>query len=174
MADNIDVTPGSGATVAADEVTDGTLGVIKVQYVKVMDGTINSTNKLLVGSNGAQAVMLATDGISSAGVLLTPKRAFSNVASGATNVSLVAAVTSKKIRVLQFAFFGGSAATNITFNTLGAGTAISPLFANDIYGGGVFPFSSMGWFETATGEGLGVTTNASGTPTGVLVGYVEV
>lgn len=56
MADNVAVTAGSGTTIAADEVTDGTLGSCKVQFVKLMDGTLDGTTKAAVGSNG-----LATD-----------------------------------------------------------------------------------------------------------------
>jgi hypothetical protein len=52
MADNVSVTPGTGATIAADEVVDGTLGTVKVQYVKVMDGAIDGTAKAGVGANG--------------------------------------------------------------------------------------------------------------------------
>ena len=57
MADNVDITPGTGNTIAADEVVDGTLGTVKVQYVKIMDGALNGTSKAAVGSNG-----LAVDG----------------------------------------------------------------------------------------------------------------
>lgn len=57
MADNVTITPGAGNTVAADEVVDGTLGTVKVQYVKIMDGTIDGTTKATVGGNG-----LKTDG----------------------------------------------------------------------------------------------------------------
>lgn len=52
MADNVSITPGSGNTVGADEVTDGTLGTVKIQYVKLMDGTIDGTTKAAVGANG--------------------------------------------------------------------------------------------------------------------------
>jgi hypothetical protein len=52
MADNVDITPGTGATVAADEVVDGTLGTVKVQYVKIMDGALDGTTKAGVGANG--------------------------------------------------------------------------------------------------------------------------
>lgn len=45
MADNIAVTPGTGKTVIADEVTDGTLGTGIVQYVKLMDGAPDATGK---------------------------------------------------------------------------------------------------------------------------------
>lgn len=52
MADNVAITAGSGTTVAADEVIDGTLGTVKVQYVKIMDGTLDGTSKVAVGANG--------------------------------------------------------------------------------------------------------------------------
>lgn len=52
MADNIQITPGSGDTVAADQVVDGTLGTVKVQVIKVMDGTLDSTNKMRVDGSG--------------------------------------------------------------------------------------------------------------------------
>lgn len=56
MADNLAVTPGSGATMAADEATDGTLGSVKVPFAKIMDGTLDSTNKLVINSSGEALV----------------------------------------------------------------------------------------------------------------------
>lgn len=56
MADNISITPGSGATYAADEVTDGTLGSVKVGFTKIMDGTLDGTNKLTISAGGAALV----------------------------------------------------------------------------------------------------------------------
>lgn len=55
MADNVTL-PGSGALVATDEVTDGTLGTVQVQYLKLMDGTLDGTNKATVTSGGALKV----------------------------------------------------------------------------------------------------------------------
>lgn len=52
MADNVVVTAGAGTTIAADELTDATLGSCKVQYVKIMDGTLDGTSKAAVGANG--------------------------------------------------------------------------------------------------------------------------
>ncbi len=52
MSDNVAITPGTGNIVAADEVVDGVLGTVKVQYVKLMDGTIDGTTKAGVGANG--------------------------------------------------------------------------------------------------------------------------
>ena len=175
MADNVAVTSGSGTNIAADEVVDPTLGTVKAQYVKIMDGTLDSVNKLLIGSNGALSAMVATDGISSAGIVLTPKRAFANVAAGSTDTVLITAIASKKLRVLQVFASVGNVGTTLEFNSkpVGAGSAISPLINHDTFGGETMPFSPMGWFETNIGEGLSVTTGA-GSSTGILVGYVEV
>jgi hypothetical protein len=52
LADNVAVTAGSGTTIAADEVIDGTLGTVKVQYVKLMDGTLDGSTKATVGAGG--------------------------------------------------------------------------------------------------------------------------
>lgn len=52
MADNVTLNAMTGgATVAADEVTDGTLGTVKVQYVKLMDGTLDGTTKASVDAS---------------------------------------------------------------------------------------------------------------------------
>src|ERR1700704_2854535 len=59
MSDNVAITPGSGATIACDEVTDATLGTVKVQVVKVMDGTIDGTAKMKILA--ASTAPLATD-----------------------------------------------------------------------------------------------------------------
>lgn len=50
MADNVAITAGAGTTVGADEVVDGTLGTVKVQFVKIMDGTLDSTTKLRIAA----------------------------------------------------------------------------------------------------------------------------
>lgn len=177
MSDGFAAKDASGNTVQllTDEVIDGTLGTGQKQLVGIVDATINGTNKLLVGTNGAAAVMPATDGIASAGVLLAPLRTFQNVASGQTDSVIVLATGGKKIRVLQVFALAGGSSTDLTFNSkpAGAGTAISPLMANDIRSGEVLPFSPIGWFETNVGEGLTVTTSA-GSTTGILVAYILV
>lgn len=60
MADNLSVTAGSGSTIGMDEVVDGTLGTVKVGYGKIMDGTLDSTNKLIVNADG-EALTKDTD-----------------------------------------------------------------------------------------------------------------
>lgn len=76
MADNVAITAGSGTTVAADEVVDATLGTVKVQYVKLMDGTYDSTNKGIIDSSGQIAVALAANAIAAGAV-----------AAGATSIA---------------------------------------------------------------------------------------
>lgn len=110
-----------------------------------------------------------------AGVALTPKFKPANIAAAQTDAAVVAAVAGKKIRVLGVVFVTGATATNLTFNSkpAGAGTAVSPLFANGANGGATLPFADSGWFETVAGEGLSATTGA-GSTTGIQVVYVEV
>lgn len=126
-------------------------------------------------TNDPNGVYLTTDGIRNGTTLLTPKFAFVNVAASQTDSSVVAAVTSKKIRVLSLYMVAGATATNVTFGSKpgGASTAKSALFANAANGGAVLPFNPLGWFESASGEGLCVTTGA-GSTTGIGVVYVEV
>ena len=61
MADNVAVTAGTGTTVAADEVVDGTLGTVKVQYVKIMDGTLDGTTKVATGSGTGNGMRVVVD-----------------------------------------------------------------------------------------------------------------
>lgn len=63
MADGVQITSGSGTTIATDQVTDGTLGTgIQVQYVKLMDGTIDSVNKGIIDSSGRLATLATQTG----------------------------------------------------------------------------------------------------------------
>lgn len=98
--------------------------------------------------------------------------AVANPAASQTDSSVVAAVTGKRINVLAVAFLAGGTATTAVFNTkpAGAGSAISPLFANAANGGAVLPYNPKGWFATNAGEGLSVTTGA-GSATGIVVTY---
>jgi hypothetical protein len=102
------------------------------------------------------------------------KKAFANVAAGTTDGDVVVAVTDKKIRVHAVVFQCGGTATTAVFNTkgTGAGTAISMTFQNGTNGGAVLPVADDGWFETAAGAGLTLTTGA-GSTTGVQVIYSE-
>jgi len=102
------------------------------------------------------------------------KYAIANVAASQTDAAVITAVANRRLRVLGMASVAGGTATNLTFNTKpsGPGVAISPLFANGANGGEVLPYAEGGWFTTALGEGLTVTTGAGAT-TGITVTYIE-
>ena len=104
---------------------------------------------------------------------LADQRAFANIAQSQTDSSIVAATAGLTIRVLALTCVTGSSATTITFNSkpAGAGTAISPLFANGANGVLTLPWNPDGWLETTQGQGLTATTGA-GASTGCLVVYV--
>lgn len=104
--------------------------------------------------------------------LVTVTRTKANVAASQTDSSIVAAVANKRIRVLAYVIMAGGTATDVTFNTKpgGAGTAISMLHACGINGGICSNYNEGGWFETATGEGLSLTTSA-GSTVGIQVTY---
>jgi len=101
--------------------------------------------------------------------LVSPRvNAFVNP-STATDTQIAAAVAGTKYRVLGFAVVP-TLANSITFksNT----TAISatwPVGANGLF---TLPGNEHGWFETAVGEALNVTTSAA-TATGVQVQYIR-
>ena len=121
------------------------------------------------------SAVLATDAIMNNLTALTPKFAKANVTASSTDSNIVTAVGGKKIRVLSFRIHAAGTATNVTFNSkpAGAGTAISELFACGANGGRSEAFSPVGHFESATGEGLTVTTG-TGSTCGIGVTYVEV
>jgi hypothetical protein len=69
MADNSVRTPGSGETIASDEVTDATLGTVKVQFVKLMDGTLDGTTKIVAGNGAASGGLRVTLANDSTGIV---------------------------------------------------------------------------------------------------------
>lgn len=101
--------------------------------------------------------------------------AFANISASTTDGPLISAVASKAIRIVQFQMVAGATATNVTFNTkpTGAGSAISPLYANGANGGAIANYNPEGWFTTTPGQGLTATTG-SGSTVGILVGYVTI
>jgi hypothetical protein len=93
------------------------------------------------------------------------KRAFATGATVATQ-TLVAAVSGKKIRVLQYLITTVDG-LNLTFKS--GSTSIS---ANIAATGAMSPYCPHGFFETAAGEALGFAIDAAES-TSVHVVYVE-
>jgi hypothetical protein len=99
--------------------------------------------------------------------------AYAAVAASQTDSSLVTAVSGKRIRVVGFLINqGDTTPSSVTFNTkpAGAGSAVFPALKYGANGGTTTPLYDSGWFQTAVGEGLSVTTGA-GSTTGIAVVY---
>lgn len=103
MADNLNVTPGTGAVVAADEVVDAVLGTVKVGYGKIMDGTPDSTNKLVVTTAGEAKVLAGSISVIKATIL----------ANTVGDTTVYTPSAGKAVRLL---FFGFSAGAGVTGN----------------------------------------------------------
>lgn len=94
-------------------------------------------------------------------------------ASASGNNTLVAAVTDKKIRVLQYNFVVAGA-VNVKFQSAAGGTDISGLKTFAAAGGGMGAgYSPVGWFETAAGALLNLSLSGAVLVGGELV-YIEV
>lgn len=177
--DTADIDPPSSAQLPAALTAGGNLKTALLEAIPAGANNIGSINlgaAIPAGTNrigGAYAV--SGQIIDENGAVLTVKRAFANIAASITDGSVIAAVATKKLRILAVYAQCGATATNLTFNSkpAGAGAAISPTMQNGANGGEVLPQNSYGWFETVAGEGLTVTTG-TGSQTGVHVLYLEV
>lgn len=199
MADNTNLNSMAGGdTLATDDIGGG----VKVQRVKIQFGADGAaadvaagaplptvqTGALPAGNNNIGNVdvetmpaadrttdnmgaALQTDAIMNDTTALTPKFA-AIAASTSGNNTLVAAVTSKKIRVLAIELMA-NAAVNGKFQTGADGTDITGLHYLAANGGFVLPFNPIGWFETAAGALLNLNLSAAIAVGGSLV-YIEV
>lgn len=102
---------------------------------------------------------------------LTPKFAAINVASSGNN-TILAAVTDKKIRVLQVMLMAGGT-VNVRFESGADGTALSGIMELTAQTGFVLPYSPVGWFETAASTLLNLELSGAVNVDGLFV-YVEV
>jgi len=101
------------------------------------------------------------------------RNAYDAIAASTTDSDLVVAVAGKKIRVLSVVINqGDTTPSSVTFNSDdgGGGTAIYAPLKAAANGGFVLNDNPRGWYETAAGEALTVTTGA-GSTTAVLVVY---
>lgn len=171
MADNYDTNAGSGGSrFRSDDI--GGAPAVHVPAVKIytggdgVDGGFASdTARVPVGASAESSSMTV------AGVNVTPK--FATIAASASgNNTLVAAVTSKKIRVLA-AVFMSNGAVNAKFQSGAGGTDLTGLFYMVANTGAALPFNPAGWFETASNTLLNL--NLSGAvAVGGCITYIEV
>lgn len=113
-----------------------------------------------------------TDTVKQGATSLVPKFAVISASTSGNN-TLVAAVASKKIRVLAYNFIGNGA-VNAKFQSGAGGTDKTGLKYIAAAGGGICaPFNPVGWFETATNTLLNLNLSGAVAVGGELV-YVEV
>lgn len=160
---------------ARGDITNG-LDVDVTRLPSIPAGTNNIgdvdvlTQPARAATTDAITAKLATDSIQNGLTALTPKFASIDVATLGDN-TIVAAVPSKKIRVLAYALVCG-AATTVIWKSATAG-AISGDMQFAANGGIAAPFSPIGHFETTAGEALVLNLSAANAVSGHLV-YVEV
>lgn len=115
---------------------------------------------------------LATDTIQNGTTALTPKYAKISASSSGNN-TVVAAVTSKKIRVLGWNLVGNGA-VNAKWQDGAGGTDLTGLYYVAAAGGGIcVPFNPVGWFETSSNTLLNLNLSGAVAVGGSLC-YVEV
>jgi len=115
MADTVTL-PGTGAVVATDEVTDGTLGTVQVQYVKIMDGDLNGTTKY--GQTNPLQIQGKQSALTS-GTITTSTSTVTNTSATGYNVATVG-ITGTYAGV-TFVFEGSPDGTNF-FTLVGSRT----------------------------------------------------
>jgi hypothetical protein len=103
---------------------------------------------------------------------LTPKFAVIDAATGGDN-TLVAAVASKKIRVVSLYLVASGGANTARFESGASGTAKSGQMSIAANGILVLPYNPLGWFETGTNTLLNLELSAATSVDGGLT-YVEV
>lgn len=152
----------TGASTAAKQPALGTAGSASSDVITVQG--------IASGTPVRGAASTETSVVYNGATALTPK--FAPIAASASGAnSIVAAVTSKKIRVLAVDLIANGA-VNAKWRSATAAdlTGLAYLVANAGY---VRPFSPTGWFETAAGEALTLDLSAAIAVGGCVV-YVEV
>ncbi len=168
MADNFTTNAGSGgSTFRSDD-----LGTFHVPALKIYtggDGTdggfASDTNRVPVTASAESSSMTA------AGVNVTPKFAVI-AASSSGNNTIVASVSSKKIRVVAAQLIANGT-VNVKWQSGASGTDLTGLAYLVANTGYALPFNPAGWFETAATTLLNLNLSAA-IAVGGSITYIEV
>lgn len=167
MADNFVANAGSGgSTFAADDISSVLHPRVKVEW-----GADGSANDAAVAAPLPVQASVESNQMTAGGTVVTPKFA-AIAASTSGNNTLIAAVTSKKIRVLAVAFMADGA-VNAKFQSGAGGTDLSGLFYMVANTGAALPYNPAGWFETASNTLLNLNLSAA-IAVGGCITYIEV
>lgn len=167
MADNFVANAGSGgSTFAADDISSVLHPRVKVEW-----GADGSANDAAVAAPLPVQASAESSQMTAGGTVVTPKFA-AIAASTSGNNTLIAAVTSKKIRVLAVAFMANGT-VNAKFQSGAGGTDLSGLFYMVANTGAALPYNPAGWFETASNTLLNLNLSAA-IAVGGCITYIEV
>jgi hypothetical protein len=167
VADNFIANAGSGgSTFASDEISTTHYPRVKAGW-----GADGAYNDPAVATPLPVQASMETGQMTSSGVVVTPKFV-AIAASGSGNNTILAAVTSKKIRVLAASFMANGT-VNAKFQSGAGGTDLTGLFYMVVNTGAVLPYNPAGWFETASNTLLNLNLSAAIAVGGMLT-YIEV
>lgn len=165
----------AAGTAGIGKLTANSSGVLigQVEIAASQSVNVGTVTTLPARAATADAITakLATDSIQNGLTALTPKFAAISVNSSGTT-AVVAAVTSKKIRVLAMSL-NCAAAVNVKMRDNAAGTDLTGAWNFAANGGIVLQFCPVGHFETAAGNALSINLSAAQQVSGHVV-YVEV
>ncbi len=167
MADNFVANAGSGGNTFASDDIGGT----HYSRVKPSWGADGSATDASVAAPLPVQASIESNQMTAGGTVVTPKFAVIDAATSGDN-TLVAAVASKKVRVLAL-FLVAAGTVNVRLESGAGGTALTGqmnLVANT---GFVLPYNPAGWFETASNTLLNLELSAAVSVDGALT-YVEV
>lgn len=140
---------------ATDSVDEGDIGI----------GRMTLDRKIHVVSE------MESNSMRAGGVAVTPKFVAISASSSGNN-TILAAVTSKKIRVLGYVL-NANGTVNAKFQSGASGTDLTGLLYLVVNAGAVAPVTDRGWFETASNTLLNLNLSAAIAVGGHLV-YIEV
>jgi len=147
--------------------TEATLSTLNGKVTACNRGAVVvSTQPARAATADAITAKLATDSIQNGLTALTPKFSKISAASSGDN-TVVAAVTSKKIRVLALSF-NVAAAVNVKFKDNTAGTDITGLYAFTANQGLALQFCPVGHMESASGMPLVINLSGAIQVSGTL------
>jgi len=158
LAENVQITAGSGTTIATDDCTVNAVAV-QVQRVKAGWGADSVYNDPAVAAPIPVQNTIETGQLSYLGALVTPQYAVIDT-SASGNTTLVAAVTSKVIVVLSYDFVcDGTVA--VKFTSGAGGTALTGAQSFAANGGIAKTFSPAGYFVTGSNTALVINLSAA-------------
>lgn len=168
MSDNFVTNAGSGgSTFAADDIGPGVL----YPRVKACWGADGSSNDTAVAAPLPTQATMESNQMTAGGTVVTPKFAAISASSSGNN-TLVAAVTSKKIRVLAM-WLSANGTVNAKLQDGASGTDKTGLAYLVVNTGFVLPYNPAGWLETTANTLLNLNLSAAVAVGGSLT-YIEV